>query len=148
NLAITLGLGYLSWSTVNLLLALCYLPMMVVTWFAPEPQAPPVPPRSLKEAVWEPFLGLLAQHRALEILAFVALYKFSDNLAQALLRPCFRQMGFGAWDVGFGTGTVGTVVIIAGMAIGGLATISWGLGRALWIFGFLQSFAHLGYAVV
>lgn len=148
GIAITVAETYLSWPTVNLLLALCYLPTMAITWASPEPEALPPSPKSLREAVWEPFVGLLAQHRALEILAFLVLYKFSDNLAQALLRPFFVQTGFNAWDVGVGTMTAGTVAIIVGMAAGGIATVTWGLGRALWIFGFLQSFAHLGYAVV
>jgi PAT family beta-lactamase induction signal transducer AmpG len=148
GIAITVAEKFLSWPTVNLLLALCYLPMMVVTWFAPEPESLPPPPKTLREAVWEPFVGLLAQHRALEILAFLVLYKFSDNLAQALLRPFFVQVGFDAWDVGVGTMSAGTAAIIIGTAAGGVATVTWGLGRALWIFGILQSFAHLGYAVV
>jgi PAT family beta-lactamase induction signal transducer AmpG len=145
---ITLAEKYMSWSTVNLLLALCYLPMMFVTWRAPEPETEAPPPKTLREAVWEPFVGLLAQHRALEILAFIVMYKFSDNLAQALLRPFFGTMGFDPWHVGVGTMAVGTAAMILGTSAGGLLCLPMGLGRALWIFGILQSFAHLGYAVV
>ena len=60
-----------------------------------------VAPRTLREAVWQPFLGFLARHRALEILAFVFLYKFADNLAQALQRPFLVDMGYSAFDRGF-----------------------------------------------
>ena len=70
--------AWVGWPIVNLVTALLYLPAAVVTWFAPEPERPPTPPQSLREAVFEPFVGLLAQHRALEILAFVVLYKLSD----------------------------------------------------------------------
>jgi MFS transporter, PAT family, beta-lactamase induction signal transducer AmpG len=138
----------LSWPLVNLIIALCYLPLMIVTWLAPEPAVEPPTPPSLKEAVWRPFVGFLAQHRAVEILAFVVLFKLSDNLTQALLRPFFIQTGFGPGDVGVGTGSIGTFAIIAGTAAGGLLTQSVGLGRALWISGFLQIFSNLGYAVV
>lgn len=62
-----------SWPFVNLVLALLYLPMMLVTVRAPEPEALPPPPQSLREAVWGPFVGFLAQHRSLEILGFVVL---------------------------------------------------------------------------
>lgn len=146
--AITLAVDALSWSSVFLILALCHIPMMVVAIKAPEPEAPPAPPRSLKEAVWSPFVGFLAQHRAVEILAFVVLFKLSDNLTQALLRPFFVQMGFGAFDVGVGSMLAGTVALALGAAIAGVLIQPLGLGRALWIFGFLQIFSNLGYAVV
>lgn len=137
-----------SWKLVNLLLGLAYLPFLLVTWKAPEPEALPEPPRSLKEAVWEPFVGFLAQHRALEILAFVVLFKLSDNLTQALLRPFFVQIGFNDFDVGVATATIGTAGILIGTFLGGILTTAKGLGPALWISGVLQIFSNLGYAVV
>jgi MFS transporter, PAT family, beta-lactamase induction signal transducer AmpG len=146
--AITMAVDHWSWPTVNLLLALCYLPLMIVTWKAPEPEVLPQAPRSLREAVWDPFVGFLAQHRAVEILAFVILFKLSDNLTQALLRPFFVQMGYNAFDVGLGSMLIGTVAMVIGGTTAGLLTQPMGLGRALWIFGFLQIFSNLGYAVV
>lgn len=137
-----------SWKLVNLVLALCYLPCLWLTLRAPDPEAPPPAPRSLKDAVWQPFLGLLGQHRALEILAFVVLFKLSDNLTQALLRPFFVQVGFNDVDVGFATMSIGTLGVIGGTVVGGLLTNAVGLGRALWITGLLQMSSNLGYAVV
>ena len=49
---------------------------------------------TLREAVWNPFLGFLSRHRALEILAFVFLYKIADNLADGLLRPFLFDKGY------------------------------------------------------
>jgi PAT family beta-lactamase induction signal transducer AmpG len=137
-----------SWKIVNYLMAACWIPLLVVTWKSPEPDVAPDPPKSLKQAVWEPFLGFLAQHRALEILAFVVLYKLSDNLTQALTRPFLVQIGFDATDVGVVTGTISLVATLVGTFLGGLFTNSLGLGRALWIFGFFQIFSNLGYALV
>ena len=82
---ITLASIY-SWPLVLGLLAACYIPMLIVTWKAPESNGAAQAPKSMKEAVWNPFLGFLGRHRALEILAFVFFYKFADNLAEALLR--------------------------------------------------------------
>jgi PAT family beta-lactamase induction signal transducer AmpG len=147
GLAITLA-AWWSWGVVNLLLALCYVPLLIVTWRSPEPEALPQPPRTLKDAVWGPFVGFLGQHRALEILAFVILYKLSDNLTQALTRPFLVQVGFDPVDVGVVTGTIGLAATLVGTFIGGLLTNSLGLGRALWIFGFFQIFSNLGYAAV
>ena len=145
--AITLAAST-SWTFVNLLLALAYLPFMLVTARAPEPENLPPPPRTLREAVWGPFVGFLAQHRALQILAFVVLYKLGDNLTQALTRPFLIQIGFNDVDVGIGAGTVAAVAIVTGTFLGGWFTDRIGLGRALWIFGLFQMFSNLGYAAV
>ena len=140
--------GGSSWTVVNAAMAALYLPFMLVTWFAPEP--PPVgePPKTLREAVWGPFVGFLGQHRALEILAFVVLYKLSDNLTQALTRPFLVQTGFNDFDVGVATATIGQAAAIGGTFVGGLLTMRLGLGRALWLFGFFQIVSNLGYAAV
>ena len=39
-------------------------------------------------------MGVLSRHRALEILAFVVLYKLADNLAQSLTRPFLIDRGY------------------------------------------------------
>ena len=137
-----------SWVTVHVLLALLYLPLMVVTWLAPEPEATVTRPSTLGDAVWKPFVAFLRQHRALEILAFVVLYKLSDNLTQALTRPFLIQMGFDDFDVGVATASIGQAAAIAGTFLGGVLTNRIGLGRSLWIFGVLQLVSNLGYAAV
>ncbi len=145
--AITMA-ARLGWPTVNVLLALVYLPMLVLTWKAPEPEEQPVAPRTLREAVWQPFLGFLARHRALEILAFVLLYKFADQLTTSLTRPFLIDMGYSAYHRGVALATVGMASTIAGAFVGGWATTLMGLGHSLWAFGILQTFASLGYYFV
>jgi PAT family beta-lactamase induction signal transducer AmpG len=147
GLAITL-VSQWSWVAVNVLLALCYVPLMLVTWRAPEPEALPEPPRSLKDAVWGPFVGFLGRHRALEILAFVVLFKLSDNLTQALTGPFLVQIGFSPAHVGVGRSGMAIAATIVGTMLGGLLTTAVGLGRALWITGLLQIVSNLGYAAV
>jgi MFS transporter, PAT family, beta-lactamase induction signal transducer AmpG len=147
GLAITVA-AETSWALVNLGLALAYLPFVVVAWRAPEPEVRPEPPRSLREAVWGPFLGFLEQQRAVEILAFVVLFKLSDNLTQALTRPFLVKVGFNDFDVGVATATVALTATLVSTFLGGLLTQAVGLGPALWISGFLQVFSNLGYALV
>jgi len=145
--SITLA-GSLSWPVVNVLQALLYLPMIWVAVRAPESEVPIRPPRTLREAIWLPFLGFLSRHRALEILAFVLLYKLADNLSQSLLRPFLVDMGYNATDRGVALGTVGLLATLTGTFFGGALTTTLGLGRCLWLFGFLQIFSNLGYILV
>ena len=105
----------------------------------------PPPPRTLREAVWLPFLGFLGRPRALEILAFVLLYKFADQLTQSLTRPFLIDMGYSADHRGIALATVSVAATIAGAFIGGFVTTLAGLGHSLWIFGVLQIFSNAGY---
>jgi PAT family beta-lactamase induction signal transducer AmpG len=150
TLTITLASpGWLgSWRVVLLGLAALYLPLALVTLRAPEPAGLPAPPGSLHAAIWEPLVGFLAQPRAVEILAFVILFKLTDSLSQALTRPFLVQVGFSGTHVGVGSGTAELVAVMAGTVVGGLLTNAVGLGRALWITGGLQMFSNLGYAAV
>jgi PAT family beta-lactamase induction signal transducer AmpG len=147
GLAITLA-GQWSWPVVNIGLACLYLPMMLITWKAPPPETFIPSPKTIKEAVWYPFLGFLTRHRALEILAFVMLYKLADNLAQTLQRPFLVDMGYSEVDRGVALSTIGLVGTLAGTFIGGAITTLIGLGHSLWIFGFFQIFSNVGYAVL
>jgi PAT family beta-lactamase induction signal transducer AmpG len=142
--AITLA-GQFGWATVNVLLALLYIPILFLTWKAPEPEEHTVAPRSLREAIWHPFIGFLSRHRALEILAFVLLYKFADQLAQALTRPFLIDMGYSAEHRGIALATIGLIGTISGAFIGGWITTLVGLGNSLWMFGILQVFSNIGY---
>jgi PAT family beta-lactamase induction signal transducer AmpG len=135
----------LGWPAVNVLLALVYLPVLFITWKSPEPEVQTSPPRSMREAVWLPFLSFLTRRRALVILAFVFLYKFADQLAQALTRPFLIDMGYNADERGVALAAVSLTATLVGGLLGGWVTTLAGLGHALWIFGFLQLFSNLGY---
>lgn len=140
--------GQIGWPYVLVLVALVYLPLLVVTVKAPEPPGVAAAPATLKEAVWYPFLGFLSRHRALEILAFVFFYKLADQLAQSLQRPFLIDMGYNEFDRGVVLTAIGYVANILGTLLGGLLTVPLGLGRSLWIFGFLQIFSNIGYVLL
>jgi len=142
--AITIA-AKISWGLTFAGMGVLYIIGVLVTAWSPEVEKPPPPPATLRAAVWEPLVGLLARTRALEIVAFLFLYKFGDNIAQALLRPFLVQMGYGEVDVGIASGTIGLVGNMVGPFIGGLVTTRFGLGHALWVFGVLQAVSNLGY---
>ena len=147
--AIAISVGpAIGWSWTIAALALIYLMLLPATLRAPDPERQAPPPRSLDEAIWAPLIGFWMKPRALEIVAFVLLYKLADNLAVALIRPFLVQAGFAPIDVGVASGTVGLAATLLGTFLGGLLTRRMGVGRALWVFGFLQAFANGGYALV
>ncbi len=147
GLSISLA-GRSSWPMVCVLLAFLYLPMLLVTIKAPEPAERFAKPQSLRQAIWNPFLGFLSRDRALEILAFVVFYKLADNFAQSLLRPFLVDMGYTSDERGFALATLGLLGQIGGAFFGGALTNVLGLGRALWLFGVLQVFSNAGYIVL
>jgi PAT family beta-lactamase induction signal transducer AmpG len=138
----------IGWPTVNALMACVYLPLLFVTWYSPEPELTAPPPRTLRDAVWQPFSSFFTRPRALEILAFVVLYKFSDQLTQSLTRPFLIDMGYGADQRGLALATIGVFGLVIGALIGGWGTTVMGLGHSLWAFGFLQLFSNFGYYVL
>ncbi|MGH9239674.1 MAG: AmpG family muropeptide MFS transporter [Vicinamibacterales bacterium] len=142
--AITLA-ARIGWPAVNALLALVFALMVALTWRSSEPEAQPAPPRTLRDAVWLPFAEMLRRHRALEILAFVVLYKLGDQLTQSLTRPFLIDMGYDAVHRGIALATMSVILTILGTFAGGIVTTIGGLGHALWIFGVIQIFSNAGY---
>jgi MFS transporter, PAT family, beta-lactamase induction signal transducer AmpG len=146
-IAITLG-ERVGWSTVFWGLAFLFLPMMAVVVWSPEPSVPAPPPKTLRDAVFDPLVDIFRRSRALQIIGFLLLYKFGENLATALTRPFLIQKCYSPEDVGLATATIGLVAIIIGTFFGGWMTERIGLGRALWIFGAIQAVGFLGYVAV
>lgn len=147
SLIFSLG-GTLGWPTAFFGLALVYLGFTLITFSAEETQQPPPPPQSLRKAAWEPFVGFMSRKRALEIAAFVFLYRLADSLAGALVTPFLTSQGYSVWEVGAWRGVIDVVGLLAGTFVGGWVTYRWGLGRSLWIFGFIQALSNLGYVVL
>jgi PAT family beta-lactamase induction signal transducer AmpG len=145
--AITVG-ERIGWGPVFVTLALMFVPLMAVVIWSPEPPRTAPPPRSLREAVFDPLVDIFRRSSALQIVGFLLLYKFGENLATALTRPFLIQKCYAPEDVGLATATIGLLAIIGGTFLGGWSTERVGLGRALWIFGAIQAVGFLGYVVV
>jgi PAT family beta-lactamase induction signal transducer AmpG len=147
SIAISLGPVW-GWHWTLAAQALVYAALVPVTIFAPEPKLPHEPPKRIIDAIWQPFVGFLGRPRALEITAFVLLYRLADSFAGALVTPFLLQRGFSAFDVGVVRGAVGVWGTVLGNFLGGLLASRIGVGRALWICGALQIVSNAGYAAV
>lgn len=139
---------YVSFRTVYLVLAGAMLIGMVTTLYAPEPDAAPGQPRSLREAVVAPFLEYFRRRDALSILLFIVLYKVGDTMASQMTTPFYLDLGFSKTEIGAVVKLFGFWATVAGGLLGGLLMLRLGIYRALWGFGILQGVSTAGFAVL
>ena len=142
---------FLPWSSVFLITALFMLPGMLMTIFVTEPKIKGSPPRTLREAVVEPFREFIQRNglnNALLVLAFIFLYKLGDSMATALATPFYLDMGFTKTEIGLIAKNAGLWPSIIGGLIGGIWMVKIGINRALWIFGFVQLISIVGFAML
>ena len=142
---------FMSWQTVFAITGLFMLPGMLTTLLIAEPKIYGQPPRTLREAVVEPFREFI--HRsgwshALLILAFIFLYKLGDSMATALATPFYMDLGFSRTQIGLVAKNAGLWASLAGGILGAVWLEKTGVNRGLWIFGVLQAVAILGFALL
>ncbi|HEY1607808.1 MAG TPA: AmpG family muropeptide MFS transporter, partial [Paraburkholderia sp.] len=148
SLALILS-DHLPWTTVFIVTAAFMLPGMVMTLVVSEPEVHGAAPKNLRDAVVQPFAEFVNRdgwRAALFVLAFIFLYKLGDTLATTLSTSFFLDIGFTRTEIGVIAKTTAFGASLAGGLIGGIALMKIGIGRGLWIFGFLQMVSTLGFA--
>ncbi len=139
---------YLPWSTVFGITALFMLPGLLMTLVVSEPKLYGSAPRTLREAIVEPFHEFIHRagwREALCILAFIFLYKLGDSMATALATPFYLDTGFSKSDIGLIAKHAGLWPAVAGGLLGGIWMLKLGINRALWVFGVVQLVTILGF---
>jgi PAT family beta-lactamase induction signal transducer AmpG len=142
---------HLPWSAVYIVTALFMLPGIAMTLAVDEPAQSKSAPRTLREAVVEPFHEFVTRagwRTALTILAFVFLYKLGDSMATALATPFYLDMGFSKTDIGVVAKNAGLWASVIGGLLGGLWMVKIGINRGLWLFGAVQWASILGFAAL
>ena len=137
------------WSGVYLVTALFMLPGIAMTLAVREPRLVRGQPRTLREAVVEPFHEFITRNgwrEALTVLLFIFLYKLGDSMATALATPFYLDMGFTKTDIGIIAKNAGLWASVVGGLLGGLWMVKIGINRALWLFGVVQLVSILGFA--
>jgi MFS transporter, PAT family, beta-lactamase induction signal transducer AmpG len=141
----------LPWSSVFVITALFMLPGIAMTLLAAEPDLAQGTPATLREAVVEPFREFIARsgwRNALFVLLFIFLYKLGDSMATALATPFYLDMGFSRTDIGIIAKNAGLWASVVGGMLGGLWMVKIGINRGLWLFGAVQLFSILGFALL
>jgi len=140
---------HLPWEQVFLVTALFMAPGLVMTLMVSEPVTAAGAPRTLRDAVVEPFREFFGRHgvrSALVVLAFIFLYKLGDSLCTALATPFYLDMGFSKTEIGLIAKNAGLWPSVIGGLLGGLWMVKLGINRALWVFGVVQWVAIYGFA--
>lgn len=138
---------HLPWNIVFIITALFMLPGMAMTLLVKEPHRA-APPKTLREAVVEPFHEFITRQglqSALLILAFLFLYKLGDSMCTALATPFYMDMGFTKTQIGLIAKNAGLWPVVIGVLVGGLWMAKIGINRALWLFGMVQVLSILGF---
>jgi PAT family beta-lactamase induction signal transducer AmpG len=136
------------WDTVFLVTALFMLPGMALALLVKEPAIAGGAPRTLREAVVEPFHEFLTRaglKEALLILAFIFFYKLGDSMCTALATPFYLDMGYAKSDIGLVAKHAGLWPAVIGGLLGGLWMVNLGINRALWLFGVVQVVSIFGF---
>lgn len=139
---------YLSFPLVYALMALCLVPGLVTTLLTPEPATPFGMPKTMKEAVIEPFVEFFRRPNAILMLAFILLYKIGDTMASSMTAPFYVDLQFSKTEIGALVKLVGFWAILSGSFVGGILMLRLGINKSLWIFGLLQAVSTAGFAVL
>ncbi|MEH6502745.1 MAG: AmpG family muropeptide MFS transporter [Cycloclasticus sp.] len=135
-------------STVYQLMAVVMLLASLSTLFAAEPNATVDQPKTLREAVIQPFVEFFQRREALLILLFILLYKVGDTMASNMTTPFYLDIGFSKTQIGTVVKLFGFWATIAGGLLGGLLILKIGSYRALWGFGILQAISTAGFVLL
>ncbi|AWI78837.1 AmpG family muropeptide MFS transporter [Parazoarcus communis] len=139
---------HLPWSTVFMVTAAFMLPGLFMTLSVKEPFAAAGSPRTLRDAVVEPFREFFGRHgvqSALLVLAFLFFYKLGDSLCTALATPFYLDMGYTKTEIGIIAKNAGLWPMVIGGILGGIWMVKIGINRALWLFGVVQFVTILGF---
>jgi len=140
---------HLPWGEVFAITALFMLPGLVMTLMVSEIVSRGGTPRTLREAVVEPFHEFLTRagwREAMLVLAFIFFYKLGDSLCTALATPFYLDMGFAKSEIGLVAKHAGLWPAVIGGLLGGLWMVKLGINRALWLFGVVQLVSIFGFA--
>jgi PAT family beta-lactamase induction signal transducer AmpG len=139
---------FIPFSMVYLIMAATMSIGIVTTLFALEPQVPAGTPKTLYEAVVQPFVEYFSRQDALLILLFILLYKVGDTMASHMTTPFYLDIGFSKTEIGTVVKLFGFWATIVGGLTGGILILRLGIYRSLWIFGILQGVSTAGFAVL
>ncbi len=138
---------HIAWREVYYIMSVVMLVGLGATLAADEPENAH-PPRSLRQAMVDPFKQFFLRTGAWEILSFILLYKLGEVMAVALTTPFMLHLQFTKTEIGAVTKAFGLAATISGSLVGGAMMLKIGMKRALIGFGVLQAVSPLCFAAL
>jgi PAT family beta-lactamase induction signal transducer AmpG len=136
------------WNIVYWAMAAIMLVGVITTLVIAEPVVDAPSPRTIREAVVEPFVDFFRRPGAWLVLAFVLLYKIGDQMAASMTTPFILDLGFTKTELAAIAKVFGMGALIGGAFLGGVLMLRISIIKALWLFGIFQAAAVLGYALL
>ena len=147
--AVALALSdVVSWRVVYWIFAAAMGIGVVTTLIAPAAPTEAMAPRSMREAIVDPFLEFFNRRGSLTFIVIIMLYKFGDVVVGHFQIPFFMELGFTKTEIGAVLKGLGLGATIVGALAGGGLVARWGLKPALIVFGLAQAIANLAYVGV
>lgn len=140
---------HLPWEVVFTMTGCFLIPGMLVVLCVREPPVAGGMPKTLREAVVDPFREFWGRHGAngaIVTLSFIFLYKLGDSMCTALATPFYLDMGYSKSDIGLIAKNAGLWPSVIGGLLGGVWLVKLGINRGLWLFGGVQAASILGFA--
>ncbi|HHW75671.1 MAG TPA: AmpG family muropeptide MFS transporter [Xanthomonadaceae bacterium] len=139
---------FIPFSAVYWAMAVAMLPGLATTLLCVEPRVEAGTPRTLREAVVQPFVDYFSRQDAALILLFVLLYKVGEMMASQMSTPFYLDLGFSKTEIGTIVKLFGFWATVIGGLLGGVLILQLGQYRALWLFGVLQAGGLIGFVIL
>jgi PAT family beta-lactamase induction signal transducer AmpG len=139
---------WIGFRSVYLVMGGILLSGILVSWLSPEPEAATHIPRTLRDAVIQPFLEFFRRADAWWILLFILLYKMGDTVASQMTTPFYLEVGFSKTEIGAVVKLFGFWATVLGGLIGGSLILRFGIYATLWQFGVLQALSTAAFAAL
>ncbi len=138
--------AHLGWRLAFLMVACLMAATTLGTIWAPEPEVPGQPPRTLADAIWHPLRALFSQKGAWGFVLLVLLYKVGDAFALSLYSAfMIKGVGFSLDELSIAGKVNMTVSSMIGVAFGGWVYMRLGTFKSMLIFGIGQACTNLLY---
>jgi len=138
----------IGYPAVHVVLSLMMGIGIITTLLVSEPDTEVTGPRTLREAVVEPFREFFGRGGAWWVLAFILLYKVGDNMAGAMNIPYILKMGFTKQEYFVIVKGIGMLALFGGAFLGGIVMVRLGIANSLWVFGILQAVSTACFALL
>jgi len=131
------------------IMALVTALLMVITLKIPTPVVLKIKDKDVFQSIFAAIQDLLRRDRVIFILLFLIFYKVGDALASQLMTNfLLKGLGFSLTEVGSAYKIVSFMAAVLGGFAGGILLTRWNLYRALLIFGIMQAFSTLAFALL